>query len=104
MEAKVKRLLAIDAFGDEFTVADLLDDTCIDEVTHQLGGAEVVVCSLLSLILLGLELLKASHLGPHVILPIQLRCLCLLNLLLGPSALALGLQQVGANTMLLYSN
>ena len=68
--AKVKRLLAIDAFGDEFTVADLLDDASIDEVTHQLGGAEVVVGGQLGLLLLTLKLVEPSHLGPHVVLPV----------------------------------
>ena len=100
LTADLKALLALRSGGDEGGVLLLLDHARIYEVTHQMSSVLAKSSLLIGNQQLLFQLLDPGLMSAHRVLLVQLGLLVLLDLQLSSSALALGLEHVGTNTMM----
>ena len=98
----VEVLLALGADGAELVLSVLLEHPGRDQVALEDRGVLVHSCLRLGLGQLVLELVDPSDLGPDGILLVEFRLIVVLDLPLGPSSLALMLEQIGADAVLDY--
>ena len=96
----VEVLFTLGADGADLVLSVLLDHPGRDQVAQEDGGVLVDSGLRLGLGQLVLELVDPRDLGPDGVLLVEFGLIVVLDLPLGPSSLALMLEQIGADAVL----
>ena len=92
-------LLTLAALDDESVVTGLLDDACVDELRHQVGGCRSALHLVLELLKAVLQAVDLGELEGRFGQDSFLFFLLGLDLRLGPSSLRAHLEHLGADAL-----